>query len=487
MSAVDHSDVIVVGAGAAGLAAAAALARAGKRVTVLERKPYVGGRAYSYEHPALGEMVDSQHVLLGCCTNLIELCEQAGTADKIRWYDEQTFLEPNGRVSRIATSALPAPLHYAPSFLGMPMLGWKDKAGVVRGLMEFFRSYPADDSESVERWLKRTGQTELSIRHFWRPIVMATLNDGVAECSTKYAGKVFHELFVKSSVGGRLGIPTVPLSEFYQGAARLVESLGGAVRLRASVDSVVQQMDGRWRVCTAGAGDAIGAEYTADAVILALPFEQTQKLLPAVRLDGQTDGTSADTIRSGLESKLARMVHSPFTSILLWYDREISGLDHAWLLDSTIEWFFHKSRIRGYAPERGSYVEVVIAASRAQLGMGREEIFSSALRELGFFFPETRRAKLIKSGVLKEARATFSVLPGLDRFRPSQATEWSRLFLAGDWTATDWPSTMEGGVRSGRLAAGEVMGERNRFMASETPASGLMRWISLPKTAAVMV
>ena len=156
MNGKEHSDVIVVGAGAAGLAAAAALADAGKSVTVLERKPYVGGRACSYEHPALREVVDSQHVLLGCCTNLIQLCEQAGSADKIRWYDTQTFLEPGGRSSTIVASGLPAPFHFAPSFLGMSMLGWKDKLGMARGLMEFFRGYPADDRESVEHWLKRT-------------------------------------------------------------------------------------------------------------------------------------------------------------------------------------------------------------------------------------------------------------------------------------------------------------------------------------------
>jgi len=437
-------------------------------VTVLERKPDVGGRAYSYEHPALQEVVDSQHVLLGCCTNLIELCEQAGTADKIRWYDEQTFLEPNGRASTIAVSGLPAPFHFAPSFLTIPMLGWKDKLGIAQGLMEFFRGYPAEDHESVEQWLKRTGQTELAIRHFWSPIVMATLNDGMAHCSTRYAGKVFHELFVKSSTGGRLGIPTVPLSEFYLGAAQLVESHGGTIQLRTSVESITQEPDGRWRANTADAA------YTADSIILALPFEQTQRLLPAVRL---SDGQTVDT-RAELESKMARMVHSPFTSILLWYDREITDLDHAWLLDTTIEWFFHKSRIRRYAPEKGSYVELVIAGSKAQLNMSRDEIFSSALRELELFFPEVRRATLLKSGVLKEARATFSVTPGLDQFRPTQQTEWPGLYLAGDWTATEWPSTMEGAVRSGRLAAGALVGDANRFMAPETPASGLMRWFS---------
>jgi squalene-associated FAD-dependent desaturase len=461
-------DVIVVGSGAAGLSAAAALAGAGKRVMVLERKPYVGGRAYSYEHPALGEVVDSQHVLLGCCTNLIDLCEQAGSADNIRWYDKQTFLEPNGKSSTIATSNLPAPLHFAPSFVEMSMLGWKDKLGMALGLMEFFRGYPAEDNESVEDWLKRTRQTERSIRHFWNPIVTATLNDTVAHCSMRYAGKVFHELFLKSSTGGRLGIPTVPLSEFYAAIARLIEARGGTVQLRASVEAITQQDDGRWHVSVAD------RDYVADSVVLALPFEQTQKLLPAIRLNEHYAGLASNT-RDELELKLAQQTHSSYTSVLLWFDREITDLDHAWLLDTTIEWFFNKSRIRKYAPEKGSYVELVIPSSGAQLSQTREEILSSALGELQMFFPEVKRAKLVKSGVLKEARATFSVVPGLDRFRPGAKTGWPGFFLAGDWTATEWPSTMESAVRSGRLAAGAVMDDGTRFLAPEIPASGLMR------------
>jgi zeta-carotene desaturase len=298
--------------------------------------------------------------------------------------------------------------------------------------------------------------------------VTATLNDTVAHCSMRYAGKVFHELFLKSSTGGRLGIPTVPLSEFYAAIARLIEARGGTVQLRASVEAITQQDDGRWRVSVAD------RDYVADSVVLALPFEQTQKLLPVIRLNEHYAGLASNT-RDELELKLAQQTHSSYTSVLLWFDREITDLDHAWLLDTTIEWFFNKSRIRKYAPEKGSYVELVIPSSGAQLSQTREEILSSALGELQMFFPEVKRAKLVKSGVLKEARATFSVVPGLDRFRPGAKTGWPGFFLAGDWTATEWPSTMESAVRSGRLAAGAVMDDGTRFLAPEIPASGLMR------------
>jgi zeta-carotene desaturase len=170
-------------------------------------------------------------------------------------------------------------------------------------------------------------------------------------------------------------------------------------------------------------------------------------------------------------------VAAPITTVHLWYEREVVDVDHAVLLDARIQWMFCKSRIRGWEAGRGSYLELVISASWAEIGMGREEILAAALGELEMFFPAVREAQLVKSAVLKEARATFSVAPGLDAYRPAQRTVWPGLFVAGDWTATDWPSTMEGAVRSGRLAAGEVVGERRRFIARELEAEGLMRWL----------
>ena len=454
-----HNDVIVAGAGVAGLSAALALSNAGARVTLLERRPYIGGRAYSYDHPALDETIDSQHVVLGCCTNILDLARQAGISDTIRWYDELTFLEPSGRRTFLNTSALPAPGHQSLSFLRAPMLDLRDKTAIATGLMHFLRGYPADDTESFATWLKRTGQTDRAIRHFWEPVVVGALNDTFDRCSVKYAGKVFHESFLRSPEAGRLGIPAAPLTEFFTPVVDLATRQGVDFKLKSGVERLEQLPDNRWQV------HAGGQLHTADSVILATDFRQTQALTAALP-------------SSAPISSFDKFIPAPITTIHLWYDRDVTGLDHAVLLDTRIQWVFVKSRIRRWPVERGCYLELVISASWPELEMNREAILNSAITEFEAFFPAAKQAKLLKSGLLKEARATFSVTPGLDAFRPTQATQWPGLYFAGDWTATEWPSTMEGAVRSGRLAAGAVAGDPNRFMAPELPATGLMRWLS---------
>jgi squalene-associated FAD-dependent desaturase len=464
MSDAAHSDVIVIGAGLAGLSAAAALSKAGADVQVFERRPYIGGRAYSYEHPALEETIDSQHVVVGCCTNLLDLARQSGMADSIRWYDELVFLEPNGQRTSLRPGKLPAPMHQTLSFLRAPMLRLTDKAAIASGLLRFLRGYPQDDSESFDSWLKRTGQTERAIRHFWEPVVVGALNDTFDRCSVKYAGKVFHESFLRSPEAGRLGVPAAPLSEFFAPIAAMATQAGVDLRLKTGLEFLEPTPEGRWSL------RAAGEAFTADSVVLATDFKQTRALLNSLVAEER----EKDQLNAGFEA----FVPSPITTIHLWYDRDVTGMDHAILLDTRIQWVFAKSRIRRWAKERGSYCELVISASWPELEMGREEILSSALNEFQMFFPAAREAKLVKSSVLKEARATFSVTPGLDRYRQPQTTPWKGLYVAGDWTATDWPSTMEGAVRSGRLAAGAVLGDRKRFMAQELPPTGLMRWLS---------
>ena len=471
MNHANDSDVLIVGAGVAGLAAAVALSGAGASVALLDRKPYVGGRAYSYLHPALDEVIDSQHVLLGCCTNLIDLCRLAGADQHLRWYDRITFLEPETtsratRRSSIGPAALPSPGHSSLSFLRAPMLSLADKSRIALGLLEFLRGYPEDDHEAFSTWLKRTRQTDRAIRHFWEPVILGALNDSFDRCSTRYAGQVFHETFLKSPQGGRLGIPTQPLSEFYAGVAQLAEQQGTALHLRSSVERIEHLSSGLWQTT-----DSEGTQLRASKLLLALPFEQTQRLLETLPEDSPQS-------RSLLPA-MQQFTHAPITTIHLWFDREITELDHAALLDTRIQWVFNKTRIRRDEPgvsEPGQYLELVISASFAELHETREQILTSALEELARFFPKVREAKVLKSGVLKEARATFSVVPDLERYRPAQDAPGDGLYLAGDWTRTEWPSTMEGAARSGRLAA-EAIVPGSTFLTPDLPATGLMRWL----------
>jgi zeta-carotene desaturase len=219
--------------------------------------------------------------------------------------------------------------------------------------------------------------------------------------------------------------------------------------------------------------DVQSDSFATDAIVLALAFEGLSKLLPALPRN-----LEADQLALNLEC----FAHSPITGIHLWFDREVSDLDHAILLDKTIQWMFYKSRLQ---PEKrrgdaGSYLELVVSASKSLVGMQRQEIVDLAVRELGEFFPMVREAKLLKAAVVKEVRATYSIRPQLDLLRPTSASPWPRVFLAGDWVATGWPATMEGAVRSGYLAAEAVSlaaGEPTRFLQCDLAATGLMRFL----------
>ena len=321
------STVAIAGGGLAGLAAGCALAEAGFRVTLFERRPYLGGRASSYQHPGTGEIVDNcQHVLLGCCTNLLDFYRRAGVQDKIRWYEKLTFLEPGGRASVIGPSPLPAPLHTALAFLRADCLTFRDKMAIGRAMVALAPSIPADQGETFLDWLKRHGQTAQAIERFWKTILVSALNEDLDRVSVPYAAQVVRESFLKSAAAGRMGIPTVPLTELYRTAGDYIRARGGEIQFRASVESF-QTVPFAVNVTTNG------QEQKFDYLVLAVPFDGLERILP--------DTPAA----APLAAALGQFATSPITGIHLWFDRQISDLDHAVLLDRTIQWMFHKSRI----------------------------------------------------------------------------------------------------------------------------------------------
>lgn len=455
--------VAVIGGGLAGISAGSALANAGYQVELFERRPYLGGRASSYEHPGAGEVVDNcQHVLLGCCTNLIDFYRRLGVEDNIRWYDEITFMLPGGRSSVLKPSFLPAPLHTGPAFLASRVLDFKDKLAISRALMALMPALPPDDGQDFLTWLRHHGQTRQSIDRFWAPVLISALNEDLDHVSVHYAALVFRDSFLKSAEAGRMGLPAVPLSQLYGEAARYIEAHGGNVHLRAAVESISASDNG----VTIRVG---GEEVRADYAVLATPFNVLEKLLP--------DTPELEPLREQTHF----FGTAPITGIHLWFDREVTPLEHAVLLERTIQWMFQKSKIlstRRDSAQNGSYIELVVSASKTLVEKPRGEIIELAMRELAEFFPAVRDAKLTKATVIKEIHATFSPVPGSDAYRPSHTSAWPRLFLAGDWTATGWPSTMEGAVRSGYGAAETLArsaGAPQTFLVPDLPARGLMR------------
>ncbi len=458
--------VAIAGGGLAGLAAACALADSGFRVTLFERRPYLGGRASSYEHPGTGEVVDNcQHVLFRVCTNLVEFYRRIGVEDKIRWFDEMTFIEPGGRTSVMRASPLPAPLHTAPSFLSFQFLSAKDKLVISRAIAALTLTSQPDTGRSFLEWCRQHNQTENAIERFWKPILVSALSEDLDLISISAAAQVVRES-MKSPAARHMGVPSIPLTDLYNRAGGYIRARGGEIRFRTSLEtfspdsSQVQiQLSDK-------------SEQAFDYMVLALPFESLDRVLPQ------------SPEAASLRDQLSHFESAPITGIHLWFDRQITDLDHAVLLDRTVQWMFNKSRLlatRGgaNAESSGSYIELVVSASKSLIDKSRTEIVDLALKEVREFFPAARTANLVKSTVIKEVRATYSPRPGIDAYRPQQSTAWPRVFLAGDWTKTGWPATMEGAVRSGYLAADALARsagvKHSPFMVPDLRSSGLMR------------
>ena len=465
--------VTVIGAGVAGMSAACALAEAGFRVQLVERRGYLGGRASSYLHPGVEEVIDNcQHVLFGCCTNLIGFYRRIGVADKIHWTTDMTMIEPGGRRSRLGPFKLgplrlPAPLHGTPSLLSAHAFSFADKLALARAFRAMMKPGALDEShESLGDWLRRHKQTDGAMNRFWRLVIASALNADVEHIAMHYAAKVIRELFMNSAEAGSMGMSSVPLSRLYEDVIPFLSERGGTIHLNAHVEGAEwDDQLARWTVHTRN------GELTSDFVIVALPFEATQKLLPHLpRVPAAAE----------LEQKIEQHQHWPICSVHLWFDREITDLEHAVLLDREIHWMYNKGRLQPWRKLKGSYLELVVSASREFAALTREQAIEQSVKELAEFFPAIASAHLEKAALIKEVRATFAVPPGIDAARPSAQSPWPNLFLAGDWIATGWPSTMESGSRSGHLASEAIcrtMGNPRSILNPDLKPRGLMRFL----------
>ena len=428
--------VAVIGGGLAGLATATCLADSGCEVDIYESRGFLGGRATSWPVPspsdtqaeadqADSEVIDNcQHVLLRCCNNLLDFYGRLGVADRVQYHSQFIFIEPGGRMSTMRRGFLPAPAHFAESFLGLNFLSFQDKLAVSRAMgciPSEWRNRTDLDRITMLDWLGEKHQPQAAIDRFWHPILVSAVNEELQTMAAAHGLQVFWLGMLSRSDSYQMGLPSVPLRELYS-----EKGLGPNVQIHYRTPiTAISIRNGQ-----VSGLESSGGSIVADYYVSALPFERVQALAP------------------GLPVQWKAFEHSPITGIHIWFDRPVTNLPHAALLDRTIQWMFNK---RG-----GRYIQLVVSASRGLTEMSKQEIVKLAVRELAEFLPAVRLAQVEKSQVIKEVRATFSAKPCLDAFRPDADTILPNFFLAGDWTRTGWPATMEGAVRSGYLAAEAV-------------------------------
>lgn len=428
--------VVVCGGGLAGIAAACEAAGRGAVVTLVERRPFLGGKAYSFTDADSGREVDNgQHVFLGCCPAYMGLLRLLGT---LRHTTLQTRLDTpvrdrDGRSGRLRAAPLPAPLHLGPSFAAYPLLSAGEKVVALRALAALAALRPgardALDGRSFADWLGDHGQGQGAIGRFWDLIVLPTCNDRSDRVSAALAAFVFQEGFLRTTRGSAIGWSRVGLTRLVDPAARaFLEARGGRVLSGLGVSEAgptgVRLGDGEW--------------IPADAVVLALPPGRAHEVCPA-----------AVAPPGGLAS-------SPIVNVHLWYDRPVMDEPFTAVVDSPVQWIFNRTAM-GDRAEGGHHLAISISGARREIEVPRDELAAQIRAELEHLVPAARGAELVATAVVKEPQATFAAGPGQAAHRPATATPLRGVALAGAWTATGWPATMEGAVRSGIRAARHAM------------------------------
>ncbi|NLE38151.1 MAG: NAD(P)-binding protein [Pirellulaceae bacterium] len=439
--------VAIVGSGLAGLAAAARLVERGISVALFESRRTLGGRAGSFVEPATHLLTDhGQHVSMGCCTALADLLRRTGLDDTFETHRRLTFIGPDGRRHAFAaTRLLPAPLHLLPSLLRLGFLSFADRWSIIRAIQSLKRATSLGatgvppvreqdaNEQSIASWLHRHNQSQSSIDHFWIPLLVSALSETLDHISLAAARQVIVDGLMASRRAYELRIPRLPLAEIFD--RRLgdwLESRGTRIHRLARVARV--EGDARR---ARGLVLRDGRRLEFDAFIVAVPWDRVGGVL------------SAELTAVVPELKhVERLRPAAITTVHLAYDRPVLDVPHALLVGRLGQWVFRKPENR---------VQIVISASHRLVDMPREQLARHVERELAEMFPAAVAARVTHRRVVVQPRAVFTPTPGSDRLRPAQQTPIDNLALAGDWTATGWPATMEGAVRSGVAAADAIL------------------------------
>jgi squalene-associated FAD-dependent desaturase len=447
MAGVTTYDIVVIGAGFAGLSAAVRLTRVGARVLVLEGRGRLGGRATAFPDRHTGELVDNgQHILLGCYTETFAFLRAIGADDRVRLQSQLavTMIDRAGRRSRLACPSLPPPLHLLAGVLDWDGLPLKDRLSVI-GLARPIRvarrelagdrsAKAASPGETVENWLIRNGQTARIREMLWDPLALAALNQSPAEAAAPPFARVLAQMFSGDARAAAIALPTTPLHEMYAEPSRAFLDAHGSALITGAAAKVAFGDDD---TVTIDAGDR---RWSPSAVVAAVPWFAFADLFQAIppALDRVARNAS-------------RMTASPIVTVNLWFDRTVMPDDEPFvgLPGRAMQWVFDKRTVFG---ERASHLSLVSSGAAALVGRTNEELIRMAVDELVAAMPQVRAAKLARATVVREPRATFSLAPGQPQ-RPPTETDVARLVLAGDWIDTGLPATIESAVLSGHRAA----------------------------------
>lgn len=442
-----NPSVIIIGGGFAGLAAAVQFAEQDVKVLLLERRAFPGGRAYSFKDKITGDTIDNgQHLMMGCYHHTLSFLEKIGALSKLKFQQnpQVDFLSESSsseiKHASFKCPSLPAPLHLLAGLAKLETIGWPDRLKALRVGLELQRlngnrALLADIT--VREWLTRLGQTETMQSRFWDLVALATLNETPDRASADMFARVLDQAFMHTRQDSTMVISKVGLSELYtDDARRFIEARGGDVRLNAEVEQI--EFNG---ARATGVMMKSGARIEADAVISAVPYFALGRLLPP-------EIAASSSLKAALE-----FTSAPIVSINLWYSKPVTDVEFTGLLDSRVEWVFNKNAISGESQSGFQHLALVISGAHEAAKLNKEELIALANTEMERFFPEARNQKPVHAFVVREHDATLSHTVGTARLRPSQKTEFENFFLAGDWTDTGLPATIESAVFSGQECA----------------------------------